>query len=408
MGKHRFLRIVAALVLGLAAEAEPAALAKAESPPDGPVAVENMPEIIPDNSASDWVVDRFAGNSTAGPEFFPGPAREVGGLGRCGACPLPDGRVLIPFAGGLAEVGTDGVSQLLDGSGVSGTTGQVTAAVVAYNPTDQRIYMGGPSCVRRLVEQPDGACKVELVAGTPGKNGYDDGPADKATFTRVDNIIINSRGTIFILDYNQRLRKIENGQVTTLNKHFRSGKRIDGPVASAGFSLIGLGGNICLGENDDVLYLSDHWNFCLRKIDLNSDVVSTVAGMPKPAQGDRKLQTAQQRRYNRNSDGPAMTWASFNSGCAYVCYDPVHKAVWCGGPDESRLRWLRNGEMRTVVGAKPDQYQWPKDGLGTPAEKAFFAWNAVIAVDPQGRVYTSCSGEPNGVWRVYNKKQVKP
>jgi hypothetical protein len=392
-----------------AAKAKSDAPARAESPPQGqPATVGNMPEIIPDDSAADWVVDRFAGNSTAGPEFFPGPACEVGGLGRCGACPLPDGRVLIPFAGGLAEVGTDGVLQLLGVSGISGTTGQVTAGVVAYNPADQRIYMSGPTCVRRLIDQPDGAYQVELAAGTPGKSGYDDGPGDKATFTRIDNVVINSRGTIFILDYNERLRKIENGRVSTLNKNFRSGKRIDGPLAGAGFALIGLGGNICLGENDDVLYLSDHWNFCLRKIDLKNDVVSTVAGMPKPAQWDPKLQNTQQRRYNRNSDGPAMTWASFNSGCAYVCYDPVHKAVWCGGPDESRLRWLRNGEMRTVVGAKPDQYKWPKDGLCTPAEKAFFAWNAVIAVDPQGRVYTSCSGEPNGVWRVYNKKEVKP
>ena len=61
--------------------------------------------------------------------------------------------------------------------------------------------------------------------------------------------------------------------------------------------------------------------------------------------------------------------------------------------------------MRTVVGAEADQYRWPKDGLGTPAEEAFFAWNAVIAVDSQGRVYTSCSGEPNGVWRLYNGRR---
>jgi hypothetical protein len=369
---------------------------------------ENLPEIIPDDSAGDWVVDRFAGNSTAGPEFFPGPAREVGGLGRCGACPLPDGRVLIPFGGGLAEVGTNGVLQLLGAASVSGTTAQVTAGVIAHNPADQRIYLSGPNCVQRLIRQPGGAYQVEWVAGIPGKSGFDDGPAATATFTRIDNVIINGRGTIFILDYNERLRKIEDGRVTTLNKNIRSGKRVDGPVATASFALIGLGGNICLGENDDVLYLSDHWNFCLRKIDLANDLVTTVAGLPKPAQGDPKLQTAQERRYNRNSDGPALTWASFNSGCAYVCYDPMHQAVWCGGPDESRLRWLRNGEMRTLTGAKPDQYKWLKDALSSPAEKAFFCWNAVIAVDAQGRVYTSCSGEPNGVWRVYNKKEVKP
>ncbi len=367
---------------------------------------EIMAEILPDDSAGDWVVDRFAGNSTAGPEFFPGPAREVGGLGRCGACPLPDGRVLLPFSGGLAEVDSDGTLQLVSLSGIAGTTGQVTAAVMAYSPADRQVYTSGPNCVRRLSKQPDGTYEAEVVAGTPGRSGYDDGPCAQATFTRIDNVVVNSRGTIIVLDYNERLRKIEGGQVTTLNKNVRSGRRIDGPLADAAFSLIGLGGNICLGDNDDVLYLSDHWNFCQRKIDLAHDAVSTVAGMPKPIQGNPKL-NVQQRRYNRNSDGPALTWASFNSGCAYVCYDPIYKAVWCGGPDESRLRWLRGGEVRTVVGAKPDN-KWAKDGLGTPAEKATFNWNAVIAVDFQGRVYTSCSGEPNGVWRIYNRKEVKP
>ena len=68
-----------------AAKAKADVPAKAASPPKGqPAAGENMPEIIPDESADDWVVDRFAGNSTAGAEFFPGSAREVGGLGRCG------------------------------------------------------------------------------------------------------------------------------------------------------------------------------------------------------------------------------------------------------------------------------------------------------------------------------------
>ena len=43
---------------------------------------QNRPEVIADPSAGDWIVDRFAGNSTAGPRFFQGPAREVGGLGR--------------------------------------------------------------------------------------------------------------------------------------------------------------------------------------------------------------------------------------------------------------------------------------------------------------------------------------
>ena len=56
---------------------------------------ENMPTLIADESAADWLVDRFAGNSTAGPVFMQGPAREVGGLGRCGAHFVPHNGVVL-------------------------------------------------------------------------------------------------------------------------------------------------------------------------------------------------------------------------------------------------------------------------------------------------------------------------
>ncbi|HPD15886.1 MAG TPA: hypothetical protein PLE19_13105 [Planctomycetota bacterium] len=372
---------------------------------------EDMPKMILDPSAADWLVDRFAGNSTAGPEFLQGPARETGGLGRCGACALPDGSVVIPFAGGLAEVDPSGTLRLLleDSDILQATTAQVCAhAGVAYNPRDKQLYLAGRNCLRRLTASPDAPPRAELVAGTPGKAGFDDGPVAAATFTRIDSLVFNSRGTLFILDHNERIRRIEDGQVTTLNAKVRSGKRTDGPLADATFALIGLGGNLCGGEDDDTLYLSDHWNFCVRRIDLKNGEVTTVAGMPKPLGIRPDDQTPQQKRFNANCDGPALTWASFNSGCAYVCWDPVHRALWCGGPDENRFRWLKEGWLRTVVGAKPDQHKWPKDAVGVPAEKVYLCWNAVVATDAKGGVYLSCSGEPNGLWRAYDAKEAKP
>ena len=55
------------------------------------------------------------------------------------------------------------------------------------------------------------------------------------------------------------------------------------------------------------------------------------AGMPKPTDWKRDKQTPRQNRYNANCDGPALTWASFNSGCAYVCHDPVRRDASCSG-----------------------------------------------------------------------------
>ncbi len=370
---------------------------------------EDISEMVVEESAGGWVVERFAGNSTAGPEFFQGPAREVGGLGRCRAVPTPDGTVYVAFSQGIAEVSPDGMLRLVLGQGgqmkgswdIGWLSGQLRLA--AYNPKEKCLYLIGPNCVCRLVKKADGAQSLEVVAGTPNQPGFVDGPAKSATFTRAEHVVINSKGTVYLLDAGERLRRIENGEVTTLNSNFRSGQLRDGPLAEACFNLIGLGGGISLGENDDTLYVADHWNFRVRKIDLRTMTVTTVAGMPKPEEWRPEKQTPVEKRYNRNSDGPALTHASFNSGCTYVCWDPVRKALWCGGPDESRFRWLKDGWVRTMIGSKGTD-KWPRDGFNVPAEQVKLVWNEVVAVDSLGRVYLAASSDPSGIWRAYNTK----
>lgn len=402
--------------------AEPAPVAEkvpgndaAPAPP-----AKSYPMTLPDESAGDWVVDRFAGSSSAGPEFFQGPARQVGGLGRpYSVAPAPDGTVYIAVGAGVVEVSPDGTLRLVIGGGgsqVEGPPDQVVGGGLAWNPKEKMLYLSGSNCIRRLVVKPDGSRVVEVVAGTPRKAGLEDGPAKTATFTTVGNLCINSRGAIYFLDgrtYGECIRKLEDGQVTTITKSGRGGSRVDGPLAQAKFNLIGLGGNISLGEEDDVLYMADHWNYAARRIDVKNGQVTTVAGMPKPTWRKEGYPAGSiEKRFNSNADGPAMTWGSFNSGCGYCCFDPVHKALWVGGPDESRFRWLKDfwgqeGMVKTVIGAKGGD-KWNKDGLGTPAEGVKLVWNSVCAVDAQGRAYLAASSDPNGVWRAYNAKEVKP
>ncbi len=192
------------------------------------------------------------------------------------------------------------------------------------------------------------------------------GRASEATFTRVDSIVSNSRGTLFILDGNKCIRQLEDGRVTTLLSAVSSGPEpVDGPLDKARFHMIGLGGNLTGGENDDVLYLSDHWNFVARRIDLESKTVSTVAGMPKPAG-----ESPREQRFNTNAAGPALTWASFNSGCAYVCWDPIHQALRCGGVVWQRHhlcgeKWT-NFENCDIIAARVSGYK-SRDPQGVPA-----------------------------------------
>lgn len=379
-----------------------------------------VPMMVLDESADDWVVDRFAGNSTAGPKFIQGPAREVGGLGRPGsvAC-APDGTVYFSFGEEMiAEVSPDGILRLAIGGGgneYEGHPGTVIGGSVAWNPKESMLYIAGANCIRRLTVKPDKSRYVEVVAGTPGKPGLDDGPAKTATFTTIGSMCINSRGAIYFLDgknYGECLRKFEDGQVVTISRKLRSGKLADGPLDQACFNLIGLGGNISLGEDDDILYLADHWNFVARRIDVKNGQVTTIAGMQKPKEWQKEKQTEIEKRYNQNADGPALTYASFNSGCGYCCYDRVHKALWVGGPDESRFRWVKDGWVRTVIGRKisgsAGSERTPADALGVPSAQVHFTWNSVNAVDNYGRAYLAASSHPTGLWRAYNRKAVKP
>lgn len=380
-----------------------------ESPTAAP---ENLPLTVKDESAGDWVVDRLVGHSQAGPEFLQGPARETGGDNFGAVLPLPDGSVLFACesAGGLARLSPDGTVRLFIGGGglLEGSPWQVRGGTPFYNPKDKMVYLTGPNCIRRVVEKEDGARRVEIVAGTPGKAGFTDGPVGTATFKNPHRLAINGRGTIYVLDADERLRRIEDGRVVTLNGAFKHCGYQDGPLAQARFTMTGLGGSMCLGDNDDILYIADHYNYCVRRIDLRAGVVTTVAGRPKPKEWDRKKQTAVEQRFNSNADGPALTHASFNSGCAWALWDPVHKTVWCGGPDEDGCRWLRpDGWVKFVIGGG-NRFRWPQDAIGTPASQTFFAWGGVRAVDARGRAYISCAGTPNGIWRAYNRKEVKP
>lgn len=70
----------------------------------------------------------------------------------------------------------------------------------------------GDHTIRRV--SAEGA--VSLVAGTPGKAGFLDGPAEKAQFRAPVGIAV-SEGRVFVSDsYNDRIRIIEDGQVRTI------------------------------------------------------------------------------------------------------------------------------------------------------------------------------------------------
>jgi hypothetical protein len=268
-------------------------------------------------------------------------------------------------------------------------------AGLVYNRADKSVYFVHPTipAVRRLYRR-DGQWYVQTVAGDPTKAGYADGACKEALFEAPRSLAITSGGTVYVLDGIRLIREIRNGRVGTLVR-FRGGPTIvDGPLDQASAAITNMSGQICLGENDHTLYVADHWNFAVRKIDLRAKTISTVVlSENRPRHRGKRP---------KHADGPALSHASFVSGMAFVCWDPAHKALWVGGPDENHLRWLRDGWVRTVL-PTARRHRWPQDALGLDPREAVFVWTHIRAVDARGGAYIVAASSPTGVWRAYEK-----
>lgn len=127
----------------------------------------------------------------------------------------------------------------------------------------------------------DGKCKK---IGGNGKKGYsgDGGPIGNAVFNGMHNVIVGSDDSVYISDsWNYCIRKIDpkTEKVSTIAGTGKKGFSGDnGPAVKAKFSFIM---NIIMNPAKDKIYMSDIQNRRVRMIDLKSGKVSTVAGTGK-------------------------------------------------------------------------------------------------------------------------------
>jgi hypothetical protein len=132
---------------------------------------------------------------------------------------------------------------------------------------------------------------VTTLAGTGrAGSGGDNGPAAAAELNGPHSLAVTGNGDIFVADtWNNRVRKIDarTGQITNVAGMGLKGFSGDGgPAAQAEF-----GGIYCLALDEDkqTLDLADLDNRRVRRVDLKTGTVTTVAGNGKkgvPADGD--------------------------------------------------------------------------------------------------------------------------
>ena len=159
---------------------------------------------------------------------------------------------------------------------------------VEFTPTGEMLIVEMTSGNRVLKVDAKGVLRVIGGTGAKGYSG-DGGPATAAMFNGMHNLQITPGGDLVIADsFNHTLRRIDgkSGVVSTLAGDGKAGFAGDGgPAAQARFSTLI---QIALDAAGKQLYLADIGNKRVRRIDLASGAVTTIAGNGKggvPADG---------------------------------------------------------------------------------------------------------------------------
>jgi DNA-binding beta-propeller fold protein YncE len=197
---------------------------------------------------------------------------------------------------------------------------------------------------------------VQTLAGS-GEDGFADGPASAARFSQPTGIAVDLEGKVYVADTgNNRIRVISGGQVTTL----------------AGTSPPGTSPP----ESSDV----------------------KMAPLPPSSHGDRKPPESPSHRPPEPppfADGPAAT--ALFAGPWGIAVDSAG-TVFIADRGNERIRTISRGMVSTVAGS------WPGGYVDGPAETAKFSSPSGVAMDDQGRIYITETG--NRRLRMISKGEV--
>lgn len=205
---------------------------------------------------------------------------------------------------------------------------------------------------------------ITTIGGT-GSAGYsgDGGPATSARFDTPHGIAADAAGNVYVADApNQRIRRIDaaTGIVTTVAGTGNSGFSGDGGPATAAQLRYPKGVEI---GPDGSLYIADNNNHRVRRVDLSTGVITTVAGTgSKGFSGDGGPATAARLSEPRN-----------------IAFDAQGR-LYIVDQNNRRIRRVEtDGTIRTFAAG----FTFPRD----------------VAVDGDGTVYVA-DEEANRVWQV--------
>jgi streptogramin lyase len=231
------------------------------------------------------------------------------------------------------------------------------------------------------------AGRIETAAGT-GQAGYtgDGGPATAARLNQPFHCDLDGRGGLFVAEaFNHCIRKIDlqTGVLTTVAGTGQKGYGGDGGAATR--ATLNEPYAVAVHPSGD-LYIVDRLNAVIRKVDGKTGVLTTVAGSGQKGYG---------------GDGGPATAAALRepNDC---CLDGQGGLLIADVADwRIRRLDLKTGVLTTFAGTgrpagKPDRAQL---GDGGPATRAVLVGARAVCVDGKGNTYI-CEREGNAVRRV--------
>ena len=260
--------------------------------------------------------------------------------------------------------------------GYSGDGGPVKSALLnspgnVYVNKKGDVYITdfGNSVIRKV----NGKTGVITTVAGNGTNGFsgDGGPATQASLSNAFHTATDDNGNLYISDLsNNRIRRVDasTGIIQTIAGTGNLGFNGDGHKALE-TDLMGPFG--LAFDKDGNLVFSDQYGLCLRKLNMTTQAITTLAGNP------------QNRGYG--GDGGPATQAMFNFIWNVTC-DKIRGDIYVSDQFNGRIRKIDpSGIITTVAGSG----NYGNSGIGGPATSASFAQPLGIAVDKNGNLYIS-------------------
>ena len=289
--------------------------------------------------------------------------------------------IAVDVAGNLyiGDIGTDRIREVSNGiittvagdgtSGYTGDNGPATSGQLFY-PVGVGVDSAGNVYIAEMYDQrirkvSNGVITTVAGNGTWGYSG-DGGPATDAELGDPSGVAVDSVGNMYISDFNNsRIRKVSNWIMATVAGNGAGVFGGDGgPATSA--QLWGPEGVAVDAAGS--LYIADTGNHRVRKV--SNGVITTVAG--NGTQG-------------YSGDGGPATAAEMNYPCG-VAVDSAGN-VYIADAGNNRIREISNGTITTVAGGGA------MFGSGGPAAEAELDFPLGVAVDSAGNLYIADFGD---------------